>query len=94
MKGEGERWRLDLWDRKSLGGSGRIRVHSVWKPSWSGITSLEKGYDTGSQFCPTRNLLTNLLGVECGLAHDFIAVAGGNGDTVGRAHRILTGIAL
>lgn len=53
-----------------------------------------RSYDTGSQFCPTQILLTNLQGVECGLAHGFIDVAGGDGDTVGRAHRIPTGVAL
>lgn len=40
------------------------------------------------------NLLTNLPGVERGLAHGFVDVAGGDGDTVGHTHRILAGIAL
>lgn len=48
----------------------------------------------GPQFCLTRNLLTNLPGVERGLAHGFADVAGGDGDTVGCTHRILAGIAL
>lgn len=48
----------------------------------------------GPQSCPTQNLLTDLPGIERGLAHGFIDSAGGDGDTVGHAHRILTGIAL
>lgn len=68
-------------------------MQTVWKPS--GPRSLVwRGYDPGPQFCPTQSLLTNLPGIERGLAHGIIDVAGGDGDTVGHTHRILTRIAL
>lgn len=77
-------------DRKSLGRNGGMMVQAVWGPRWSGI----RGQKRGSQFCPTQILLTNLQGVERSLAHGFIDVAVGGGDTVGCTHRLRTGVAL
>lgn len=69
----------------SFGRISGIMVQAVWGLRWSGIS--------GSQFCPTQIPLTYLPGVESGLAHGFIGVAGCDLDAVRRTHRIRTGIA-
>lgn len=61
--------------------------------SWPGVDGLERAVSLAPTL-PHSCILTDLQGVECGLAHGFVGMASGDGDTAGHRHGLLTGEAL